>query len=112
MAQDYRIVVLQNLSYGKKVTQRLGHLLLIDVQEAIVEPIICKRPAHCTFGLCDFVLVMREYEVASAAVNVERLRKILCAHRRTFDMPPRPPSSPGALPARFTGLARLPQSKV
>src|SRR3546814_13200926 len=63
-------------------------------------------------ALGDLVLVVREDEVLAAAMDVELRAEILHAHRRAFEVPARPPASPGTVPARQVGRARLPQPEI
>ena len=53
-----------------------------------------RRPAMRAAALRDLILVMREDEVETAAVDVDRLAKVRGNHRRAFDMPAGPPATP------------------
>src|SRR4051812_29427887 len=66
-------------------------------------------------ALRDLVLVMREDEVPSAAVDVEGGPEILLAHRRALDVPSGPAFSPRAVPGHalgLSGLGRLPEREI
>ena len=62
--------------------------------------------------LRQFILVMRKDQVEPAAVNVDRLAQMRADHRRTFDMPPRPPATPRRIPADHAIRARFPQHEI
>ncbi len=49
-------------------------------------------------GLRDLVLVMRKDEIDPAAMHVERLAEESHRHRRTLEVPARPPTPPGRIP--------------
>ena len=63
-------------------------------------------------ALRHFVLMMRENQILSAAMNVEINTEMLAAHGRAFDMPAGPAKSPGAVPARIIPERRFPQHKI
>ncbi len=73
MAQRRRLVARKNIPDGKDVAERLRHLLLVDVEKAVVHPRPRERQAVGRLGLRDLVLVMRKDQVAPAAVQVEGL---------------------------------------
>src|SRR3712207_8224957 len=52
-------------------------------------------------SLEDLRRVVREDQVATAAVDVDDAAELLGNHDRTLDVPARPSRSPVALPARF-----------
>ena len=65
------------------------------------------------YCLCDFTLVMREYQVHAAAVNVEMSAQIFSAHGCAFAVPPWEAIAPRGWPAHdMFRLGRLPQGKV
>lgn len=58
---------------SEKVVGALGHLLLIDVDEAIVQPKPTELlPSH-RFRLHDFIRVMRKHQITSSAVNINAI---------------------------------------
>ena len=61
------------LAHGEEVAERLAHLLVVDVDKAVVQPVVDEFAAVGGLGLRDLVLVVREGEVAAAAVDVDRL---------------------------------------
>jgi len=67
------------------------------------------------FRLRDFILVMRELQILTTAVNVEMFAEQVARHGRAFDMPARPPLAPRRIPFdfhRLAGLGSFPQDKV
>src|SRR5262245_26715918 len=68
-----------------------------------------------TFGLGNFVLVMRELQILPTAVDIEMTAQQLAAHGRTFDVPARTAASPGRIPfdlARLIFPRMLPQHEI
>ena len=89
----------------------LGHLLAGVADHAVVHPDAGERQAG-RLGLGDLVLVVREDEVAAAAVDVEAGAQVAQAHGRALDVPARAPHPPGALPRGLARLGRLPDGEV
>ena len=71
-----------------------------------------KRLAGHRLGLRRLALVVREHEVAAAAVDVDRLAELAQHQRRALDVPARPSRPPTRLPRRLVGQRRLPQHEV
>ena len=55
------------------IAQRLAHLLAVDGNHIVVQPILHSVVSKRADSLRNLALVMRELEVDAAAVNVERL---------------------------------------
>ena len=73
-----------------EIAEGLGHLLALDLQEAVVHPVVGHhRRAVGAAALRDLVLVVGEDEVDAAAVDVEHLAQRLLRHRRALDVPAR-----------------------
>jgi hypothetical protein len=70
-AHRLAVELLQHVGDGEEVAQALGHLLVVDVQEAVVHPGLHKGRAAGPFALRDLVLMVRELQVHAAAVDVE-----------------------------------------
>ena len=64
--------------------------------------------------LRDLVLVVREDEIQTAAVDLERRPEDLLGHRRALDVPARAAAPPRRVPPRVLGLrlVRLPEREV
>ena len=93
--QGLGIVFLQYLADGEEVAQRLAHFFAVDIHKTVVQPVANKLTTISRFGLGDFVLVMREDQVFSSAMDVKGLAEKLHAHRGALDMPAGPPFAPG-----------------
>jgi len=108
--------VREQLPDRDEVTLRLRHLGALDLQEAVVQPVIrhhgrVERAAR----LRDLVLMVRKDQVDAAAVDVEGLAQMLPRHRRAFDVPAGTAGRPDSRRRRPCGLARLrglPQHEV
>ena len=97
------LIGLQQLVDGDEVALALRHLAALDLQEAVVHPVVGHgRRAVAAARLGDLVLVVREDQVEPAAMNVEAVRQRLrlgrqpvlqlvpqkrIAHRRALDVP-------------------------
>ena len=77
-----------------------------------MHPVGHERLAGGRLALSDLIGVMREDEVHTAGVDVERRAQVAHAHGRAFDVPAGPPLADGRIPARFVGLGSLPESEV
>jgi len=106
------MVDLQDVPDGDEVPQRLGHLFVVHLDEAVVEPVPREGLPRGALGLGDLVFVVREDQVLAAAVNVEGLAQEVGAHDGALDVPARPPPAPGAVPPGLPFLARLPEGEV
>jgi DNA-binding LytR/AlgR family response regulator len=99
--------ILQHVADGEEVAQRLRHLLVVDAHEAVVHPVVDEGVLVRAFGLGDLVLVVRELQVLTAAVDVEMLAQQVAGHGRALDVPARTATAPGRIPLGFVRLARL-----
>ena len=68
-----RIAFLQNVAERVEIAERFRHLLPIDHQMRAMEPVVDELYAVGGFGLRDFVFMMREHVVDTAAMDVKRL---------------------------------------
>ena len=102
----------QNVAQQQEVAQRFAHLLVVDLQHAAVHPVIGEGAAACGLGLGALVLMMREYQIGAAAVDVEGQTQVLARHGRALDVPTGTALAPRAFPRGFAGLGGLPQREV
>ena len=107
-----RIVLGDDVADGEEIALGLGHLDAVDVQESVVHPIFCKRYAVGSLRLRDLVLVVREYQVFAAGVNVDLRAEVALAHDRALDVPAGSSLAPGAIPIRLSLFLRLPQDEI
>ena len=111
VAQFGRPHPLQHRRDGHHVAQRLAHLLAAHRYPTVVHPVAGESiPGGA--ALRDFVLVVREDQIHSAAMDVEFRPQIGAGHCRAFDMPARTSAPPRRGPRRFAGLFALPQGEV
>src|SRR5207245_4906767 len=83
----------------------LLHLLVVDTQEADVQPVVHERLAGRRLGLRDLALVVREKVVLAARVDVEGIAEVLHGHRGALDVPAGVALAPRRIP--FLEVARL-----
>src|SRR6185369_10418655 len=76
--------LLEHVLDQEEALLRLRHLLAAERHHAVVQPEVDERLAGRRLGLRDLVLVVREDEILSAAVQVERLAEILHGHGRAL----------------------------
>src|SRR3954449_2969754 len=87
-AQHFARPVREQLVNRDEVAERFRHLLALDLQEAVMHPVVRHAlPVEGAAGLRDLVLVMRKYEIDAAAMDVEVLAEMLPGHGRALDMP-------------------------
>ena len=103
------MVALEDLAHGEEVAERLRHLLLLDLHEAVVHPHPGEGLAGCALGLGDLVLVVGELEVLSAPVDVEGIAQAMGGHGRTLDVPAGTSGSPGRCKRRLSRFGLLPE---
>src|SRR4029079_17790661 len=77
-----------------------------------VEPRADEGLSGRCLALGDLVLVVREDEVDTAGMEIERRAEVRHAHGRAFDVPAGPPRTDGGLPDRLAWLRTLPQGEV
>src|SRR5437660_336775 len=69
---DFTRPIFQHIPYRHEIPQALAHLLAFDLEKAVVHPVIRHhRRMEGGARLRDLVLVMGEYEVDAAGVDVE-----------------------------------------
>ena len=104
---------LEELRQRDEVAEALAHLLPVDGNHVVVDPVMHHVVALACHRLCNLTLVMREYQVHAASVDVEMAAQILAAHRRAFAVPARETVAPRARPAHdMLRLRFLPQCEV
>ena len=89
-AAPSELIGIQQLMDGDEVTERLAHLLALDLQKAVVHPVA--RHLLRAVGaarLRDLVFVVGKDKVDTATVNIEYVAQVLTCHRRALNVPPR-----------------------
>ena len=100
---------------------------VVHADEAVVQPvfhmavdafaagfwgIVAAQAAVRAAALGDFVFVVRELQIRTAAMNIERLPEQFAAHGRAFDVPAGTAVAPRAFPRRFAWFGGFPQHEV
>ena len=67
----------EGIVYRNKVTQRLRHLDIVDIDKTIVHPVISKSLACLGFRLGNFVGVVWKLKVSSTTVNIDSITQNL-----------------------------------
>ena len=114
-AQRLRVVALEHVADGEEVAQALGHLLVVHAHETVVHPELRQKLAGGAFALGDLVLVVRELQVCTAAMDVEGFAQCGAAHGRALDVPAGAARAEFAVPlglGRLLGLGGLPQHEI
>ena len=102
----------RRLTDREEVAEGLGHLLVVNVDKAVVQPVVDELAAVRRLGLGDLILVVREGEVAAAAVNIDGFAEIAIGHGGALDVPAGSALSPRGIPVGLAGLGGLPESEV
>ena len=99
-ADDLAREFLKDVLDRKEVVLRLRHLLVVDRNKAVVQPIARKFliAVNARLRLRNLILVVREDEVVAAAVEVEGITEVFHGHRRALDVPAGTTLSPRTLP--------------
>ena len=111
-SQNLQIIFFRNFSYGKEISKRFGHLVVVDVQESIMHPVFCKLFSICSFTLCNLILMMREYKVLTTGMNIDLLAQVFLGHNGAFNMPSRSSVAPWRFPERFPFFLWFPEYEV
>ena len=100
------------LAHGEEVAERLAHLLVVDVDKAVMQPVVDELAAVGGLRLGNLILMVREGEVAAAAVDVDRLSEVAVGHGRALNVPAGAALAPRRVPGRLTGFGGLPEREV
>src|SRR5580704_2402132 len=103
---------LQHFAQREEVAERFRHLLVVNVDEAVVHPQVDELVPGRRARLRDLVLVVRELEVEAAAVEVEVRAEERGRHGRALDVPAGAPAPPRRIPPWLAGLGALPQHEI
>ena len=91
---ELRVVSGKQLGKRDEVAQRLTHLLAVDRDHVVVDPVVHALLAARSHVLRDLAFVVREEEVHAAAVDIEHLAEVLLAHDRALEVPAREAFAP------------------
>ena len=78
-----------------QVAGGFGHFLPAQVEHAVVHPDSSEGHSIRSFRLGYLVLMVREDQIASAAVDIKGLTQISGSHGGAFDVPSGPAGTPG-----------------
>ena len=106
-------MLLQGVAHEDHIAERLAHLLAVEPDQPAMHPEAHER-MHARHGLAlrDLGGMVREDQVAPAAVDVELRAEVMDRHRCTLDVPARASHAPWARPARLARRAGHPQHEV
>ena len=71
-----------------------------------------ERNTVAALRLCDFILVVGENEVLTAAVNVNRVAEEAMNHCRALNVPTGSALAPGRVPIGLAGLCAFPKGEI
>ena len=98
------IVTFSEVADEHEIAGRLRHLAPIAMHHRLVQPMPDERLARDRFGLSSARLVVREKEIDTTAVEIDRGSQLTQGEGAAFDVPPRPPFSPWRIPRRLIRL--------
>ena len=105
-------ILFKDILHKEEVVERLAHLFRINGNKSIVQPVIYEMAACASFGLGNFIFMVRENKIGSAAMEINGISQVMGRHGRAFNMPAWSSLAPRAFPERFTRLCCLPKGKV
>ncbi|MPM91663.1 hypothetical protein SDC9_138794 [bioreactor metagenome] len=97
---------------GEEVAEALAHFAVIDVDKTVMHPVAGIFMAGAALALRNFVFMMRENQVAAAAMDVDSLAKMLADHGGALDVPAGAALAPRRLPEGLTGFGGLPEREI
>src|SRR5689334_22902832 len=92
------MIARKHLPQRDHIAITLSHLLAINGDHVVVDPIIGRLYMIANSALRNFTFVMWKQQIHSSAMNVEALAEIFRAHGRAFNMPSWETFPPWALP--------------
>ena len=107
-----RIIFFCDLTNRKEITQGFGHFHIVNIQEAIVHPVVCKCLIVGTLGLGDLILMMREDQILATCMDIDLVTQITLGHDRTLNMPAWTTLAPWRLPVWLSFFFRFPQNEI
>src|SRR5687768_15907238 len=73
----------------KEIAQGFRHLLLIDPDKAVMDPVARQWLTGGATRLRNFILMVRKNQIFPSSMNVECRTKVFHCHGGTFDVPSR-----------------------
>ena len=107
-----RPIAVERVAHRHDVPDRLGHLLVGELEHSVVHPDPGELPPERA-RLRDLVLVVGKDEVEPAPVDLEDGAEQLLGHHRALDVPAGPAATPRRVPGGVLArLVRLPEREV
>ena len=111
--REFLVLSAEQLRQGDEIAQGFAHLLAVDRDHVVVDPVVdtlCVAAGHI---LGDLALVVREHQIHSAAVDVELVAEVFLAHHGAFQMPSRESLAPRTRPVHDVfRLGLLPKGEI
>ena len=111
-ANRARVVLLAQCIDEHEVAEALRHFLAIHRNECRMHPVLDELLAGRRFGLRLFALVVREDQVRTAPVEINRRTELAQGEGGTLDMPARTACAPHRVPRRLIRCRGVPQNEV
>ena len=80
---------------GDEVAKALAHLLTVDGDHVVVNPVVHALSATGSYILGNLAFVVREHQVHSAAMDVEHFAKVFFSHHGALQVPAGETVAPG-----------------
>jgi hypothetical protein len=75
-AQNLKDIMLLDLPHRKEIPEGLRHLMIVDIQKCIVEPVTGKGNTVAALRLGDLIFMVRENQILSTGMDVNRIPQI------------------------------------
>ena len=110
---ELRVVAAEQLRQRDEVPEGLAHLLPVDRNHIVMDPIMDTLRAAGSDILRNFAFMVREHQVHTAAVDVELVTEVFFAHHGAFEVPAREAVAPRGRPAHnMLRLSLFPDRKI
>ena len=93
------MIAAEELREGDKVAEGLSHLLAIDGDHVVVDPVADAAGASGCLVLSDLALMVGEHQIHPAAVDVKLVPEVFLSHNGALEVPSRETFSPRGRPA-------------
>ena len=112
-AVQFGMVAAEQLRQGDEVPEGLAHLLPVDGDHVVMDPVMHALGTAGGLVLRDLALMVREHQVHAASMDVELLAEVLLPHHGALEVPAREAFTPRGGPAHdVLRLGFLPDGEV